>query len=263
MNEEHIFDPTQAWDDCGDDDPDSHSPRLRYYHQRLWSHRPLAGLGEGQSLVLEPWDNGLIDTGLGITFFGFDECLYLTSDRPMPTWWRSPETAAIREDSALMERILAANPVLDNIGGIILWPGIRIGGQTLNQAKETSQKAKIGDRLDLTLECIRLAYARLFDHRVNPLGPTLHRYRALFTLFGDFTGYVEFWLLQDLVTDDRQRVRFLIEGDIPDYDFTSRSPLPTTVEEYDEYLRNAQDFVRKRNERMAAIWTGSKLTNPA
>ncbi len=257
MNGDHDFDPTRAWDDCGDADPDSHSPRLRYYHQRLWSHRPLAALGEGRSLVLEPWDLGLIDTGLGMTFFGLDKGLYLTSDRTMPTWWRWHGTAALREDSSLTRRILAANPVLDNMGGIIMWPGRRVGAQTLNQAKGSSQKAKIGDRLDLTLECIRLAYARVLDQRVNPLGPTLDLYWEYFALFGDFTGYVDFWLLQDLLTEDNQRVRFLMEGDIPEYDFTSRNPLPATVEEYDEYLRNAQHFVGKRNERMTAAWTGS------
>jgi hypothetical protein len=206
---------------------------------------------------LEPWDLGLIDTGLGMTFFGLDKGLYLTSDRTMPTWWRWHGTAALREDSSLTRRILAANPVLDNMGGIIMWPGRRVGAQTLNQAKGSSQKAKIGDRLDLTLECIRLAYARVLDQRVNPLGPTLDLYWEYFALFGDFTGYVDFWLLQDLLTEDNQRVRFLMEGDIPEYDFTSRNPLPATVEEYDEYLRNAQHFVGKRNERMTAAWTGS------
>jgi hypothetical protein len=248
------FDPTRPWDDCGDEDPDSHSPRLRYYHQRLWSHRPLAGLGGERALVLEPRGSGLIDTGLGMSFFGFDEGLYLASDRAMASWWGWKETAALRQDPALMERILAANPVLDNMGGIIMWPGWKVGGQTLNQARGFGQKATIADRLDLTVECIRRAYLGDFDHGVNPLGPTLERYWGFFELFGGFNGYVEFWLLQDLLTEDAERVRFLMEGDLPDYDFTSGSPLPTSVDSYDEYLRNAQAFVLKRNARMSALW---------
>jgi hypothetical protein len=248
------FDPYEPWDDCGDEDPDSHSPRLRYYHQQLWSHRPLRGLDGDRTLELEPWDKGLIDTGLGMTFFGFDEGLYLTSDRAMATWWNWTDTASLREDPALMERILAANPVLDNMGGIIMWPGWQVGGQTMNQARGFAQKATIADRLDLTVECIRLAYLGVVEQPVNPLGPTLMRYWDFFKLFGDFVGYVEFWLLQDLLTQDRKRVMFFMEGDLIDYDFTARSPLPASAESYDEYLRNAEAFVLKRNRRMAELW---------
>lgn len=147
-------------------------------------------------LVLEPWDTGLVNTALGTTFFGLDEGLYLKSDRVMATWWAWTDTAALRQDPAFMERILAANPVLDNMGGIVMWPGRKVGGQTLNQARGFAQKATIADRLDLTLECIRLAYGGVFDHAVSPLGPTLERYWAFFELFGDFDGYVEFWLLE-------------------------------------------------------------------
>ena len=172
------FDPTREWDDCGDKDPDRHSSRLRSYHQRLWIHRPLAGLGGERSLVLKRQGNGLIDTGLGKDFFGLDKGLYLSSDRAMPTWWKWRETATLRKDPALMERILAANPVLDNMGGIIMWSGWQVGGPTMNQTRGFGAKAKatIGDRLDLTLECIRRAYIGDFDDAVNPLGSTLIRY---------------------------------------------------------------------------------------
>ena len=79
------FDPTREWDDCGDKDPDRHSSRLRSYHQRLWSHRPLVGLGGERTLVLKRQGNGLIDTGLGRDFFGLDKGLYLSSDKAMLT----------------------------------------------------------------------------------------------------------------------------------------------------------------------------------
>ena len=260
MSDPDRFDPSRAWDDCGDKDPDQHSPRLRSCHQRLWSYRSLAGLDDERSLVLERRGNGLIDTGLGMSFFGLDKGLYLTSDRAMPTWWRWRGTATLRKDPALMERILAANPVLDNIGGIIMWPGWQVGGPTMNQARGFGAKAKatIGDRLDLTLECIRRAYTGDFDGDRNPLGSTLSRYWEFFELFSDFDGYVKFWLLEDLVTEDAKRVKFLMEGDISSYDFSHRRPQPTSVDSYDEYLRNAQAFVLKRNDRMSAIWSGSK-----
>jgi len=96
-----------------------------------------------------------------------------------------------------MERILEANPVLDNMGGIIMWPGWQVGGPTMNQARGFGAKAKatIGDPLDLTLECIRRAYIGDSDDAVNPLGSTLTRYWEFFALFGDFDGYIKFWLL--------------------------------------------------------------------
>ena len=57
---------------------------------------------------------------------------------------------------------------------------------------------KIGDRFDLNLECIRGHYLR----GDNPLSFTLSSYGAFFDLFEDFRGYVNFFLLQDLVGDD-------------------------------------------------------------
>jgi len=254
MSGSDSFDPSRAWDDCGDKDPDQHSLRLRSYHQRLWSHRFLAGFDDERSLALEWRANGLIDTGLGLSFFGLDKGLYLSSDRAMPTWWRWRETATLRRDPALMERILAANPVLDNMGGIIMWPGWQVGGPTMNQARGFSAKATIGDRLDLTLECIRRAYIGNFGDDVNPLGSTLARYWEFFALFGNFDGYVKFWLLEDLVTEDAKRVKFLMEDDMSSYDFSLRRPHPTSVDSYDEYLRNAQAFVLKRNDRMSVLW---------
>ena len=62
----------------------------------------------------------------------------------------------------------------------------------------------IRDRFDLTLECIRLFY--LQDK--NPLTDVLDRYRDFFNLFTDFKGYVDFFLLQDLVTGDYQSINY-------------------------------------------------------
>ena len=251
------FDPTAPWDDCGDNDPDSHSPRLQSYHQRLWSHRPLKGRTDGRTLILQPEGSGLLDSGLGENFFGFDEGLFLKSDRAMATWWNWADTQALREDEALVARILASNPVLDNMGGILMWPGRKVDGPTLNQERGVGQKARIADRLDLTLECIRLAYQGVFEWEANPLGPALARYWDFFLLFGDFDGYVEFWMLQDLLAPDGEHVSFLMGPDVDgSWDFASRSPLPASREDYDEYLRNAQAFVLKRNDRMTSAWIG-------
>jgi Family of unknown function (DUF6994) len=73
---------------------------------------------------------------------------------------------------------------------------------TINQARGTNQK--IEDRFGLTLECIRRHYVG----GVSPLKDDLARYASFFTLFGTFRGYVDFFLLQDLVTPDYFTVRF-------------------------------------------------------
>lgn len=260
MTEGVAFDPAHPWDDCGKKDPDAHSARLRTYHMGLWSGRPLRG-EESRALRLKPWETGLLDTELG-PFFDRDECLYLKSDRALPSWWSWDATADLRRDAALESRIHTANPVLDNMGGIIMWPGRRIsGGQSLNQARGFSQKWRIADRLDLTVECIRLAYEDRFESDVNPLGRALERYWSFFKLFGDFQGYIQFWLLEDLLDDSQERVHFFLE-DVNHYDFTSGRPLPTTVAEYDRYLGNAQEFVRKRNQRMEEWWTAHRGAAP-
>jgi len=44
----------------------------------------------------------------------------------------------------------------------------------------------------------------------SPLGDTLARYRNFFTLFDDFSGYVDFIMLQDLVTDECSAVTFFM-----------------------------------------------------
>ena len=52
--------------------------------------------------------------------------------------------------------------------------------------------------MDLTLECIRRHYLG----QASPLSETLTRYGDFFALFGDFRDYVQFFLVNDLVTND-------------------------------------------------------------
>jgi hypothetical protein len=101
--------------------------------------------------------------------------------------------------------------------------------------------SKIADRFDLTLECIRLHY---FGQR-SPLGETLARYRDFFALFEDFRGYVKFFMLQDLVTDDCSAVRFFMSFD----DFNTLS-VPTNGQTYNEYRRLSIEFIKARNVRI-------------
>jgi hypothetical protein len=80
---------------------------------------------------------------------------------------------------------------------------------------------RIADRMDLTLECIRRHYLGLS----SPLGVVLARYSDFFALFEDFSGYVDFFLLQDMITDDHCAVEFFL----PFGDFKTPS-LPQDVD---------------------------------
>jgi hypothetical protein len=111
---------------------------------------------------------------------------------------------------------------------------------SINQAR--GMHPEIKDRFDLTLECIRRHYAG----QANPLGNALAVHAGFFGLFGDFAGYVDHFLLNDLVTGDYASVRFYTEFD----DFPS-DPLPaSSVAEYREYMRRLIDFIRARNARI-------------
>ena len=115
------------------------------------------------------------------------------------------------------------------IGGMIVLPSTRVESKwTINQARGCLKK--ISDRFDLTVECIRRHYAR----QSSPLGETLARYDDFFALFENFSGYVDFFLLQDLVTDDGAAVTFFMPFD----DF--RTPaVPEDDATYREYRRRS------------------------
>lgn len=128
------------------------------------------------------------------------------------------------------------------VGGFILFPSKRIDGQmTINGARGFN--SRIADRFDLTLECIRLHYLQ----KPNPLEKVLNLNSNFFDLFIDFKGYVEFFLLQDLVNLDFESIRFFTDVDIK----FEKSPLPKNVEEYLIYCRNNLNFLKFRNTRIA------------
>lgn len=102
---------------------------------------------------------------------------------------------------------------------------------------------RISDRFDLTVECIRRHYVNMD----SPLAPTLSRYADFFTLFDDFRGYVSFFLLDDLVTDDFD-VKFFMPFD----DFRPPS-VPGDVNTYKEYRRRSIDFIEARNHRIKEL----------
>jgi hypothetical protein len=123
---------------------------------------------------------------------------------------------------------------------MMVFPGNQIDGRcTINVAKGFN--SRIADRMDLTLECIRRHYLS----EDSPLRNVLGRYREFFALFDDFTGYVDFFLLQDLVKDNRGEVNFLTPFD--NFKTPSR---PRTKDAYVAYRDRTIEFIKSRNQRI-------------
>src|SRR3954453_15435173 len=93
----------------------------------------------------------------------------------------------------------------------------------------------------LTLESIR----RHYRAASSPLADVLARYRHFFAAFENFGGYVDFWLLQDMVTHDHSAVRFFTAVD----DFKPAA-IPRDVGTDREYRRHSIEFVEARSRRI-------------
>ena len=209
-------------------DPDVCSPTLKRYHQILWSK----ALPCGRPFTLsDATPNAYLHHRSELGEFS------LSSDSIIATFtkWRS------------MKHIVAQLPEEENeafraigytMGGMMIFPANPIEGKlTINAARGFN--SKIADRFDLTLECVRRHYLS----QSSPLGETLSRYREFFALFDDFKGYVQFFLLQDLV--ECSAVKFFMPFD----DFSS-PPKPADVESYRQYRRLSIEFIEARNRRI-------------
>lgn len=216
--------------DAAGRDPDAYSPTLRRYHRLLWS-KPLPC---GRPFQLN-------DAVLGAYLHHRSELgeFVLSSDSVIPSFTRWVS----------MRHIVGQFPEEENeafrsigytIGGMMVFPGNRIDGkQTINGARGFNRQ--IADRFDLTLECIRRHYLG----EGSPLAETLSRYREFFALFQDFSGYVDFFMLQDLVSPDRSTVRFFMPFD----NFKTPS-VPNDVGAYTSYRERSIAFVQARNRRI-------------
>jgi hypothetical protein len=211
-------------------DPDSHSPTLRRFHRLLWSK----SLPNGERF-------DLVDTTPRVYLHHKSELgeFWLASDAVVPFFTREHKIRHVFEETSQKD-LDRSNAIGYTIGGMMLWPGERVGGQmTINQARGFHPRIK--DRFDLTVECV----LRHYSGRGSPLSETLGRYSEFFGLFKDFQGFVEFFLLQDIVASDFASVRFFAPFD----DFQS-SPLPQSAEEYVSYVAHAIGFIEARNRRI-------------
>jgi hypothetical protein len=174
----------------------------------------------------------------------------LSSDAVVASFTRRTEKkiAAVIKKMPV-EELDAFNTLGYTIGGMMVWPATKIDNKwTINAARGCHPR--IIDRFDLTVECIRRYYndpSKLLNE-YNPLGKTLHRYADFFELFGDFRGFVDFFLLQDLVTEDYSAVNFHTTP----FEKFETYPFPKSVKAYRAYKQKASNFIEARNKRILA-----------
>lgn len=210
----------------GENDPDAVSKTLQTYHQFLWSKLLPNGekmdLSAGYGYSYLTWKN-----------FRFGSDSILASFRYVRYRKMLEQVSKVLPNyKDFIEDFLRKTYT---IGGSIIFPK----ENSINRARGCNPFIK--DRWDLTLECIR----RYYKNEDSPLFETLVKNKEFFDLFVDFKGYVDFFYLQDCVSDDYESVNFWIgDGDL------SKNPMPQTVDEYLLWIEKQLDFVAKRNQRI-------------
>ncbi len=210
-------------------DPDTYSLTLQEYHRVLWS-KPLPS-GKVFSLTKIKACRLYHKSEVGE--------FTLSSDRVIPSFskWKRMQYLVEQLPSDYVDSFVN---LTNTAGGIMIWPSNRIDGKaTMNG--ERGFNSKIADRMDLTIECIRLYYLA----KDSPLFNTLERYSNFFDIFQDFRGFVEFFLLQDAVSNNFQSVNIAVPFD----EFMS-PPIPKNLVEYRNYLDSTAEFVIKRSRRI-------------
>ena len=212
-------------------DPDAFSKTLKRYHQILWS-KPLPN---GLTLELEP-------IGSYLAFRFNMQTIKFGSDSISNSYMGTKKIAHLKDQISQPE-FEEFRDKGSTIGGYLIFPSEREGGKmTINGARGFN--SKIADRFDLTLECIRRHYQR----QQHPLESTFNSpiNKFFFSLFKDFQGYVDFFLLQDLVDNNYEVVNFFtaLRNDF------AGSPIPETAAEYRAYKDATLEFVTQRNVRI-------------
>jgi hypothetical protein len=210
-------------------DPDSHSPTLRMDHKILWSKR----LPNGVRFDLD-------DSTPRVLHHKSELGEFVLSSDSIGHTYRNVQKMSHIVDRVPPDEMNSFFSLCTTIGGFIVFPSKKIDNKmTINGARGINHK--IQDRFDLTLECIRRHYL----NEGSPLSDVLQRYSTFFSLFQDFQGYVDFFLLQDLVEECYSAIKFCHP-----FNGFDHSPLPNNIEEYQTYKTNMMDFVTARNQRI-------------
>ena len=212
---------------CGKKDPDSCSPTLLGYSRRLWS-RVLPNV---ERMELEiPRHRGYLVWN----------AMRLSCDSITCSFRYARNEKMIREVYASMDDYKSW---IENftrrsytLPGEMIFP---MHVKSMNQQRGMNRK--IRDRWDLTLECIRRYYAG----EDSPLADVLNSDRDFFDMFVDFRSYIDFFFLNDCVTDDYSRVNIWTE-----WHGFSTDALPASVPEYFGFMNRQGRFLENRRRRM-------------
>ena len=219
------------YSDAGGGDPDSTSQTLRQYHKTLWS-KPLPS---GEKFTLTDSKQGAYlyhKSDLGEFILGSDAITHSYKNQKRKHWLTQQIPSEVDE---LFD-------IGSTIGAYTVFPKNKIDNKfTINQARGVN--SFIDDRFDLTLECIRLFYLG----QQSPLYDTLFRYKDFFDLFDNFNGYIQFFLLDDLV-DANQQIKFYLP-----FDNFKTKPTFTDINEYLGYKRRVIEFVKSRGRRIVNL----------
>ena len=216
-------------------DPDTYSRMLCNYHLFLWSKQLPNGKVFSLSAKQTPPYYLHHNSDIGEFWLSSDGILHTYSK-----WTNGPMAGIV--NSLPRTDIDAFYDLASTIGGYIIFPAAQIDRKpTINQIRGTHPR--INDRFDFTLECIRRWYCEI----ESPLSTHLDRYCNYFQMFGDFQGYLRFFLLDDLVDADSGNIRFWL----PFMDFGKTAPLPANTAEYRVYMKNVSAFAMARNSRIA------------
>lgn len=215
---------------AGKSDPDNASPTLQEYHRILWSRKlpngELLDLKKGYGPNYLTWNGVRFGSDSIIVSFRYKKYRQMIDlvKRKLPDYKKFYEDFTHKSYT---------------IGGMIIFPKHH---GSMNQNRGTNPF--ISDRWDLTLECIRRYYAG----ETSPLYDTIVQDADFYSLFVDFTGYVDFFFLQDCVCDNYSAVDIWC-GDSS----FSGSGLPETIDEYLGFIQKEMDFLNNRNKRIKSF----------
>ena len=235
VNFDFTSDTPRYWDDSvvPKPDPDSRSPMMRKYHQLLWS-KPLPNgefmeLMDGRSQFYLKWRDLCFGSDSIIVSFRYRNNQKLINEvaKSLPDY-----------DKWLEDYLREAY----TIGGEMIFPSHKGG---INQSRGCNPQ--IRDRWDLTMECIR----RYYSAEESPLTDVLAKNKAFFDLFVDFKGFVDFFFLQDCVSEDYKEVKMWFT---PLYD---SKVIPDSIDSYLKYIDAEMEFLRKRNNRIEKYAKGA------
>ena len=234
-------------------DADSDSQLLRWDHELLWTKELSPGVLFAPKVTTRKREYLIYTDATGErSCYGSDAITSSYSGRSRPASLAGA-MAGLSED----QRSVYHHPHY-TIGSAMIWP-VKSGKVSINQARGFGRTGQmIGDRMDLTLECIRRHYTELTGE--GPGGEFRDAYweflavidscKDFFELFGHqeegFRAFVDFFHLQDLTTPDYKQVRHFLP-----FDNFQSSGLPASTADYVTYRNATLEFISGRGRRMA------------